>query len=79
MLSLVLATIFSLHAISFAATDACVGTISSLADVTNAVKCTTVNINGFTVPAGTGFKLPLATGTTVNLSEYRVFRDIAFL
>ena len=49
-----------------AATD-CTGTISSLDDVDDAVKCTTVNINSFTVPAGETFELDLATGTTVNL------------
>ena len=48
------------------ATD-CTGTISSLDDVDDAVKCTTVNINSFTVPAGETFDLDLATGTTVNL------------
>ncbi|TFK83615.1 glycoside hydrolase family 28 protein [Polyporus arcularius HHB13444] len=48
------------------ATD-CTGTISSLDDVSAAVKCTTVNINAFTVPAGKTFDLSLADGTTVNL------------
>ncbi|KAL1948382.1 hypothetical protein VTO73DRAFT_12457 [Trametes versicolor] len=48
------------------ATD-CTGTISSLDDVAAAVKCTTVNINSFTVPAGETFNLDLATGTTVNM------------
>ncbi|KAF5328856.1 hypothetical protein D9619_011708 [Psilocybe cf. subviscida] len=46
----------------------CVGTISSLDDVDNAVKCTTVNINSFTVPAGQGFTLSLQKGSTVNLN-----------
>lgn len=49
-----------------AATD-CTGTISSLDDVAAAVKCTTVNINSFTVPAGKTFELDLASGSTVNL------------
>ena len=49
-----------------AATD-CTGTISSLDDVAAAVKCTTVNINSFTVPAGETFNLDLADGTTVNM------------
>ena len=49
-----------------AATD-CTGTISSLDDVAAAVKCTTVNINSFTVPAGETFNLALADGTTVNM------------
>ena len=50
-----------------AATD-CTGSISSLDDVDDAVKCTTVNINMFTVPAGETFNLDLADGTTVNMS-----------
>ena len=49
-----------------AASD-CTGTISSLDDVAAAVKCTTVNINSFTVPAGETFNLALADGTTVNM------------
>ena len=49
-----------------AASD-CTGTISSLDDVSAAVKCTTVNINSFTVPAGKTFDLKLADGTTVNM------------
>jgi len=51
----------------------CVGTISSLSDVSAAVKCTTVNINAFTVPAGETFSLDLLQGTTVN-----VFGEIQF-
>lgn len=46
----------------------CTATINSLDDVSAAKKCTTVNINGFTVPAGEGFTLSLAEGSTVNLS-----------
>ncbi|KAI0649840.1 endo-polygalacturonase PG1 [Trametes meyenii] len=45
----------------------CTGTISSLDDVDDAVKCTTVNINSFTVPAGETFNLKLQDGTTVNM------------
>ncbi|KAI0649841.1 endo-polygalacturonase PG1 [Trametes meyenii] len=45
----------------------CTGTISSLDDVGDAVKCTTVNINSFTVPAGETFNLSLQDGTTVNM------------
>jgi galacturan 1,4-alpha-galacturonidase len=45
----------------------CTGTISSLNEVSNAQKCTTININGFTVPAGKTFALSLLDGTTVNL------------
>lgn len=51
--------------------SACTGTISSLDDVAAAVKCTTVNINAFTVPAGKTFELDLADGTTVNMREPR--------
>ncbi|KAF8893419.1 polygalacturonase [Infundibulicybe gibba] len=59
--------ILSLAGIASAA-EACTGTISSLADVAAAVACTTVNINGFTVPGGSGLTLNLAAGTTVNLN-----------
>ncbi|TFY73204.1 hypothetical protein EWM64_g10808 [Hericium alpestre] len=45
----------------------CTGTISSMDDVDDAVKCTTVNINSFTVPAGKTFNLDLADGTKVNM------------
>ena len=38
-------------------------------DVADAVKCTTITLNGFTVPAGHGLTLHLATGTTVTMSE----------
>ncbi|KAF8893417.1 pectin lyase fold/virulence factor [Infundibulicybe gibba] len=48
--------------------EACTGTISSLADVAAAVACTTVNINGFTVPGGSALTLNLLTGTTVNMN-----------
>ncbi|KAF8129874.1 pectin lyase fold/virulence factor [Boletus edulis] len=48
------------------ATD-CVGTISSLSDVSAAVQCTTVNINSLTVPARHTFRLDLLQGTTVNV------------
>jgi polygalacturonase len=48
----------------------CTGTIASLNDVAAAVKCTTININGFTVPAGQTFKLALASGTLVNLRTH---------
>ncbi|KAJ8076811.1 hypothetical protein PM082_001234 [Marasmius tenuissimus] len=56
-----------LTGLSYAATTACTGTISSLGDVANAVKCTTVNINSFTVPAGQALTLDLLQGTTVNM------------
>ncbi|KAF8547514.1 pectin lyase-like protein [Imleria badia] len=45
----------------------CVGTISSLSDVSAAIQCNTVNINAFTVPAGNTFRLDLLQGTTVNV------------
>lgn len=47
--------------------SSCIGTISSLNDVSSAVQCTTVNINAFTVPAGKTFGLQLLDGTTVNV------------
>ncbi|TFY82768.1 hypothetical protein EWM64_g1244 [Hericium alpestre] len=47
----------------------CTGTISSMDDVDDAVKCTTVNINSFTVPAGETFNLDLADSTTVNMRK----------
>lgn len=50
------------------ASSACTGTISSMSDVSSAVKCTTVNINSFTVPAGETLNLDLEDGTTVNMS-----------
>ncbi|TDL24140.1 polygalacturonase [Rickenella mellea] len=58
-----------------AAVNACTGTINSLNDVSSAVKCTTVNINGFTVPAGQALSLSLATGATVNLNGNLVFAN----
>lgn len=48
----------------------CTGSISSLDDVDDAVACTTVNINSFTVPAGETFNLDLLTGTTVNMCAW---------
>ncbi len=50
----------------------CTGTISSLSDVSDAITCTTVNIESFTVPAGMTFNLELATGTTVNMRTYHI-------
>ncbi|KAJ3477209.1 hypothetical protein NLI96_g10622 [Meripilus lineatus] len=47
--------------------NACTGDISSLDDVSAAVKCTTVNIHSFTVPAGKTFNLALVSGATVNM------------
>ncbi|QRW22837.1 polygalacturonase [Rhizoctonia solani] len=45
----------------------CTGTISSLNDVAAAQKCTTININAFTVPAGKTFAISALDGTTVNM------------
>ncbi|KAF9448205.1 glycoside hydrolase family 28 protein [Macrolepiota fuliginosa MF-IS2] len=67
LLSLVL-----LAASSYAGSD-CTGTINSMADVTAAVKCTTVVMNSFTVPAGQTLNLDLLTGTTVTMNG-----DISF-
>lgn len=66
-----LLTLFtSVKAVPQAASSSnCVGTITSLSDVSAAVQCTTVNINGFTVPAGQTFNLDLLQGTTVNVCE----------
>ncbi|EIW55930.1 endo-polygalacturonase PG1 [Trametes versicolor FP-101664 SS1] len=50
------------------AASACTGTIASLDDVSAAVKCKTVVINAFTVPAGKTFDLPLLDGTTVTMN-----------
>ena len=50
------------------AEGACTATINSLNDVAGAKSCSTVNINGFTVPAGKGFELSLADNAVVNLS-----------
>ncbi|QRW03594.1 polygalacturonase [Ceratobasidium sp. AG-Ba] len=47
--------------------ERCTGTISSLSDVAVAIKCTTININSFTVPAGQTFQLDAPTGATVNM------------
>ncbi|QRV89388.1 polygalacturonase [Ceratobasidium sp. AG-Ba] len=47
--------------------ERCTGTISSLEDVAAATKCTTININAFTVPAGKTFELDAPSGATVNL------------
>lgn len=57
------------------AASACTGSISSLDDVAAAVKCTTVNINSFTVPAGVTFDLSLLSGTTVNMRTSFYRRD----
>ncbi|KAI0705455.1 endo-polygalacturonase PG1 [Earliella scabrosa] len=63
-----LAALFVFARAIFAAPAAdCTGDISSLDDVADAVKCSTVNIHSFTVPAGKTLDLKLATGATVNM------------
>ncbi|KDR69429.1 hypothetical protein GALMADRAFT_230660 [Galerina marginata CBS 339.88] len=69
-------SVLSVLILSTAATlayAACSASISSLDDVANAVKCTSITLNGFTVPAGQGLTLSLATGTTVTMNG-----DISF-
>lgn len=39
-------------------------------DVADAVRCTTVVLNSFTVPAGQTLNIDLLDGSTVNMSEY---------
>ncbi|KAI0062528.1 endo-polygalacturonase PG2 [Artomyces pyxidatus] len=51
----------------------CRATISSMADVSAAVQCTTVNVRSFLVPAGEAFILDLVDGTTVNMRGDIVF------
>ena len=63
---LTLVSLFTLYA---ARAHGCIGKISSLDDVSSAVKCKTVNIYSFTVPAGEKFSLNLLTNTTVNVRE----------
>ncbi|KAF7782166.1 CAZyme family GH28 [Agaricus bisporus var. burnettii] len=46
----------------------CVGTINSMDDVADAVRCTTVVLNGFTVPAGQTLNIDLLDGSTVNMN-----------
>ncbi|CAE6436538.1 unnamed protein product [Rhizoctonia solani] len=45
----------------------CTGTISSLDDVADAVKCSTINIESFTVPAGETFSISAPDGATINV------------
>jgi len=53
--------------------SSCSATINSLSDVSDAVKCTTITINGFTVPARKSLILKLVTGTTITMNG-----DISF-
>ncbi|KAF8198129.1 endo-polygalacturonase PG1 [Pholiota molesta] len=57
------------------ANAACSATISSLADVAGAVACTTITLNGFTVPAGEGLTLKLASGTKVTMAGGIIFAN----
>ncbi|KAK7684462.1 hypothetical protein QCA50_012409 [Cerrena zonata] len=63
-----LALSFLAVAVNAAPAADCTGTISSMDDVSDAVKCTTVVINSFTVPAGETFNLELASGSTVTMN-----------
>ncbi|CAE6386974.1 unnamed protein product [Rhizoctonia solani] len=55
------------------ARQACVGTINSLASVAAAVKCKTINIQGFTVPAKQKLVINAITGATINMQGNIVF------
>ncbi|KAF8813935.1 polygalacturonase [Phlegmacium glaucopus] len=57
---------------------ACSANISSLSDVANAVKCTTITLNGFTVPAGKTLSLPLVNGTTVTMDGDISFGNVSW-
>jgi polygalacturonase len=50
----------------------CTGTIASLNDVANAVKCQTIVINSFTVPAGETFSLNVLQDTSITMCSYLV-------
>ncbi|KAJ7229009.1 pectin lyase fold/virulence factor [Mycena pura] len=51
----------------------CTGTIESLADVAAAEECTTINIAGFTVPAGQTFALAPPDGAVVSMTGQITF------
>ncbi|KAF8180802.1 glycoside hydrolase [Mycena galopus ATCC 62051] len=51
----------------------CTGTIASLADVAAAQECTTINIAGFTVPAGQTFSLSPPDGAVVSMTGQITF------
>ncbi|KAJ7122813.1 pectin lyase fold/virulence factor [Mycena epipterygia] len=51
----------------------CTGTIQSLADVAAAEECTTINIGGFTVPAGQTFALAPPDNAVVSLTGQITF------
>jgi len=51
----------------------CTGTIQSLADVAAAQECLTINIGGFTVPAGSTFALAPPDGAVISLTGQITF------
>lgn len=55
----------------------CTGSIQSLGDVAAAVECTTINVGGFTVPAGQTFTLPAPDNAVINLTGAITF-GVAF-
>ncbi|KAJ7626171.1 pectin lyase fold/virulence factor [Roridomyces roridus] len=51
----------------------CTGTIESLADVAAAQECTTINIAGFTVPAGQTFAISAPDGAVISMTGQITF------
>jgi galacturan 1,4-alpha-galacturonidase len=49
-----------------------------LSDVAAAVKCTSITLNGFTVPAGEALTLNLATGTTLTMNGDILFGNVSW-
>ena len=75
MLSSLAVLLFALVALTSASPSRkrgadCTSTVDSLDDAANVKECTTVVINGFTVPAGETLTLDFADGSTVSVSEY---------
>uniref|UniRef100_A0A0W0GC44 endo-polygalacturonase n=1 Tax=Moniliophthora roreri TaxID=221103 RepID=A0A0W0GC44_MONRR len=70
MHSLLAVTAASYVGLTFASplSSRCTGTIASLDDVAEAVKCTEVNIESFEVPAGQALEINLLDGSTVNMN-----------
>ncbi|CAE6415061.1 unnamed protein product [Rhizoctonia solani] len=67
MLSSLSFSIFSLVLAGYVTSQDCIGTISSIDDVTEAVKCKNININAFAVPPNVTFNLSLLENATVNM------------
>ncbi|CAE6444666.1 unnamed protein product [Rhizoctonia solani] len=65
--SLAFATLPAALVVATPAGKRCTGAISSLNDVAAAQKCTTININAFTVPAGKSFDISAVDGATINM------------